>query len=32
MNEDQKAIREILMASAALFLITCVFIYIGLIG
>lgn len=32
MNQDQKAIRDILIVSAALFLITGMFIYIGLIG
>jgi hypothetical protein len=32
MNEEQNAIREILMASAALLAVTLVFIYIGVIG
>ena len=32
MSQDQKAIRDILIVSGALFLITGVFIYIGLIG
>jgi hypothetical protein len=32
MNEDQKAIREILMASAALLVITWVLVYIGVVG
>lgn len=32
MSQDQKAIRDILIVSAALLLFTGVFIYIGLIG
>jgi len=32
MNEEQKAIRDILIVSAALLLFTGVFMYIGLIG
>jgi hypothetical protein len=32
MNQDQKAIRDILIVSAALLLFTSIFIYIGLIG
>ena len=32
MNEEQKAVRDILIVSAALLLFTGVFIYIGLIG
>ena len=32
MSQDQKAIRDILIVSAALLLFTGVFMYIGLIG
>jgi hypothetical protein len=32
MNEEQKAVRDILIVSAALLLFTGVFMYIGLIG
>jgi hypothetical protein len=32
MNEDQNAIREILMASAALLIITWILVYIGVVG
>lgn len=32
MNEDQKAVRDVLIVSAALLAVTLVFIYIGVIG
>jgi hypothetical protein len=32
MNEDQKAVRDILIVSAALLVITWVLVYIGVIG
>jgi hypothetical protein len=32
MNEDQKAVRDILIVSAALLVITWVLVYIGVVG
>lgn len=32
MNEDQKAVRDVLIVSAALLVITWVLVYIGVVG